>query len=129
MGRLDESVGIFIEGMEKCPRPVQRDYFRTAYAISCLKRKTYSAAAEALAEVASPHLEKTATLLRFHAFGGAGDLARAAEEDRALAPVVLLAKFKEIREELRRRFIDQEPPQHSEDWLIQGEIDLFLVAA
>jgi tetratricopeptide (TPR) repeat protein len=129
MGRLDEAVEIFQEGMEHCPRPTQRDYFRTAFAVSCLQRKTYSMAADALSEVVSPQLENTATLLRFHAYAGAGDLARAAEEDRALAPVVSLAKFKEIQEELRRRFVDQAPPQHTEEWLIESETDLLLAAA
>jgi len=129
MGRIDEAVEIFQEGMDYCPRPAQRDYFRAAFAVSCLQRQAYSKAADALAEVASPQLEKTATLLRFHAFGGAGDLVRAAEEDRALAPVVSMAKFKEIQEELQRRFLSRQPPKHSEEWLIEGEIGLLLAAA
>lgn len=129
MERMEEAAAIFLDGMKNCPRPAQQDYFRTAYAVSCLKQKSFMDAAEALDEVKNPQLQSTATLLRFHAFGGVGDREKALEQDRALAPVVVLARFKEIRDELARRFIRREPPRYSDEELIRAEIDLFLEAA
>lgn len=122
-------MSIFREGIEKNPRPAQRDYFRNALALAWLRTRAYPEAVAVLNEVASPHLETETTILRFHAYGGAGDLDRAAQEDRALEPLATLPRIRPIRNELRRRYVERKHPQYSDEWLILGEIDLLMAAA
>jgi tetratricopeptide (TPR) repeat protein len=127
-GNVDEAIAIFQDGQDNNPFLLHRDYFRTALAVARLHKRQYAAAAEVLAQIKLPRFQSQADLLRVHAFGIQNRFEEAsAAFNRLPRPSSNLVR--ELVEELHRRFVDQTPPQHDDDWLLQHEIDSCLLSA
>jgi tetratricopeptide (TPR) repeat protein len=129
MGKPEAAIKILEDGVVRCPRPAQREYFRTALAIALLKGRAYGKAWEMLEQVESPPLEIRLNVLKFHASGALGDVVRATEASQRLrAAEPLPPLVQEIGAELHRRYIEKRPPLFSDDLLVEKEIDLLLAA-
>lgn len=127
-GRIEEALQIFRTGIEACPRPVQREYFRTALAVAQIQRRDFEAVEETLKEVTEPALEAPANLLRFHARGARGQFRQAAEARKGLQPVEKRPEYREILGEIDRRFIQRTGARWSDERLVQAEIKVLLAA-
>jgi tetratricopeptide (TPR) repeat protein len=127
-GELDRAIAIFEHGAAHNPRPASREYFRTALAAACLRKREYERAASVLDEVTSPALQSRANVLRLHAFGARGDCQRTIEIYSQLPenpePVVA-----ELQHELHRRYVLFSTPEHDDDWVFDKETDYILLAA
>ena len=127
-GNLSAAERIFEHGAQHDPFAASRDYYRTALAVVRLRRRQYRSVLELLSQVTLPLLQVPANLLRIHALGFEGDMVSAAAT-YALLPDQGLPVYLGIRDELRRRFLDREPPQHDEAWLIDRAIEFLADAA
>lgn len=127
-GNLSAAEQIFEHGAQHDPFAASRDYYRTALAVVRLRRRQYRSVLELLSQVTLPLLQVPANLLRIHALGFEGDMVSAAAT-YALLPDQGLPVYLGIRDELRRRFLDREPPQHDEAWLIDRAIEFLADAA
>jgi hypothetical protein len=67
-------------------------------------------------------------MLRVHAFGAQGRFgeARAAY---LLFPPAAGAPVRDLAEELRRRFVDEAPAEHDDDWLVRRQLEACLLSA
>ncbi|MFY9823441.1 MAG: tetratricopeptide repeat protein [Thermoanaerobaculia bacterium] len=126
LGRLEEAEHIFCEGVEMS-LPSQRDYFRSALAALKVRRREFSGASAILEGVETPALRPQVGLLRLHSFGAEGDRAKALATERQLRAERASPEVHEVREELKRRYIDH-AAAHSEEWLLEREVALLLVA-
>jgi len=121
-GRVDDAVRVFEEGVLKNPWLEDRDYFRTGLALARLRQREFSAAARVLDDVRAHTLEVPVKLLRIHARGGEGDCEKAEQAYRGL-PSQCPADVRELRDELHRRYVLWEAPQHDDSWLFEREAD------
>jgi tetratricopeptide (TPR) repeat protein len=125
---VDRAIEIFEEGMNRNPRPGQRDYFRTALAVARLKKREYELASKVLEQVTAPILQTASAILKLHAFGRQGDCERAAEIYKTLpskpGPILF-----ELQSELHRQYVAYDTPRYNEEWLIKKEIQYLLLAA
>ncbi|HXO30100.1 MAG TPA: tetratricopeptide repeat protein [Thermoanaerobaculia bacterium] len=126
-GRLDEAAEIFSAGVPGGVTPEQRDYFRSALALTNLRRGRAPAAAEALDKVETRIVDPIANLLRLHAFCLLSQRDLAVEAEGRLA-AVSEPGVQEVRSELRRRFLAGGQPLHSEPWILEQETILLLAA-
>ena len=128
MGDLDGAIAIFEEGVKNNPRPADKDYFRTALATARLAKREDKLVAGVLEEVYTPRLQTVSAILKMHAFGRQKDRARTAEiyETLPTEPGPVLA---ELVSELHWQYVAFETPHHNEEWLIEKEIQYFLLAA
>jgi len=126
--RLREAIQIFERGVETCPRPADRDYFRAALALVRIQEKAYEKVEETLENVIGPSLEAPVNVLRFHALGALGRTRRAAEAWERLRPVENLPGYREVGAELRSRYLDKTGARQPDDWLIHAEMKLLLAA-
>jgi tetratricopeptide (TPR) repeat protein len=128
MGDLDGAIAIFEEGVRNNPRPADKDYFRTALAIARLGKHEDKLASGVLEEVSTPRLQTVSAILKMHAFGRQKDRARTAEiyETLPTKPGPVLA---ELVSELHWQYVAFKRPRHNEEWLIEKEIQYFLLAA
>jgi tetratricopeptide (TPR) repeat protein len=126
-GNLDEAAAVFSAGMQAHLPAEQRDYFRSALALTDLRRGQAAAAAAALNEIETRAIDPIANLLRLHAFCVLSRRELAAEADRKLAAAPEPA-LQEVRSELRRRFMAAGQPLHSEQWILEQETGLLLAA-
>ncbi len=127
-GKESEAIQIFNEGAQNNPWPSSKQYFCNALAITSLKGGDFKEASQTLEEITSPVLQTAANILRIHAFGALGDRQRATAAYNRLATSPKFVS-NELTQELYRRYISGEKPQHDEDWLFDQEIDLILLAA
>jgi tetratricopeptide (TPR) repeat protein len=127
LGDLEQADAIFVDGTRNCPWPDQRAYFRSGVALVRLRRREFASVVEALQDITSPALDVPVNLIRLHAFGEEHERHRAIEAYQAVQadrrPLVY-----EVSEELRRRYITDDPPEHDEEWLFTHEVRAFLVA-
>jgi len=127
-GELDRATEIFEYGAAHNPRPTSREYFRTALALACLRKREYERAARVLDEVTSPVLQSPANVLRLHAYGAQGDCKRTIEVYSQLPenPEPIVA---DLQQELHRRYVLFATPEHDEDWVFDKETHYILLAA
>jgi tetratricopeptide (TPR) repeat protein len=126
-GKLDEATQIFAAGVRGLVSAEQRDYFRSALALTNLRRGRAPAAAEALDKVETRIVDPIANLLRLHAFCLLSQRNLAVDADDKLAGVAQPG-LQEVRSELRRRFLIGGQPLHSEPWILEQETILLLAA-
>jgi tetratricopeptide (TPR) repeat protein len=126
-GNLDEAAQVFTAGIRRSRSAEQRDYFRSALALTNLRRGRAPDAAETLGTLETPAIDPIANLLRLHAFCILSQRELAAEADGKLAAVAE-AGVQEVRFEVRRRFLAGGPPLHSEPWILEQEAILLLAA-
>ena len=121
---FDIAQNIFQRGINENLRPRQREFFSLALALLFITNKEYAKAGELLQNIESPDLQITANVLKVHAFGSHGDTqsARKAYEKIPSETDVICVEFKE---ELRRKYIDDEEPMYDEDWLNESAISCF----
>jgi tetratricopeptide (TPR) repeat protein len=126
-GKVDKAITIFERGANDSPGTIRRDYYRGALALARLHLRDYAATATVLEQIASPLLRTQTTVLRIHSFGAQEQFTRAAEAYKQL-PRKTPPIIADLLEELRRRFVDRDPPQHDEAWLIRRELDYELTS-
>jgi tetratricopeptide (TPR) repeat protein len=129
MGKAKEATRILRRGIAECPRPAQRAYFQTGLALVQIRQRAFAEAGstlEGLEEEAS--LAAPATVLRFHAFGAAGNRERASKAAERLTAFEHVVGVLEVGRELRRRFLDGAAPLQTDEWLLQKEANLLLAA-
>jgi tetratricopeptide (TPR) repeat protein len=127
-GKIEEAFRVFQRGVSENPWPASREYFRTALAVACLRRRDFREAGRILDEVTAPLLQPQANVLRLHSFGASGDTARAltAYQNLANKPWYI---SDELVEDLHRQHILKEQPRHDDTWISdQEEIINLLVA-
>jgi tetratricopeptide (TPR) repeat protein len=124
--RFEEAERIFRDGVENCPLPAQRDYFRTAMAALKVWRQEFSDASAVLEGVETSALKLQVDLLRLHSFGAEGEQTKAVAAEQRLQAAKASPEFHEVRVELKRRYIEHLPAAHSEDWLRERELALLL---
>jgi Flp pilus assembly protein TadD len=127
LGRLEEAESIFRDGIENSPMPAHRDYFRSAMATLKVMRREYTGASAVLEGVETSAFKPQVDLIRLHSLGAQGEREKAAATERRLQEERASAEFHEIREELKRRYIDHLPTAHSEEWLLDREVALLVV--
>ena len=126
MGSIDAAVRIFDKGVREDPRPTSSDYFRTALAVAQLRLEQYQSACATLDSVTSSETRLYADVLRVHALGEmhSDTTGEAYQKIPGELPPVII----ELRNELGRRYVTGEPPQHNTEWLYDREC-LMLMAA
>jgi tetratricopeptide (TPR) repeat protein len=127
-GDVRLAVGILEEGLRSAWPSAQKSYFQTALAVAKLREKAFLEASRCLADTSEPAIQVQADLLRVHAYGALRDRKRAMEIynrlPRAIAPSVQALKL-----ELGRRYLEAAVSRQSDEWIIEREIDAFLLAA
>ncbi len=128
IGKITEATRILQRGVNDNPWILQRQYFQTALSVALMKQQKYDKASETLDLVGSPDLELPTNVLKLHCYGVLSESNRAAEAHlritQSLQPIAL-----ELTEELERRYISGVESKHNDEWLINREIDLLLLAA
>ncbi|MFO0755176.1 MAG: hypothetical protein U0359_01690 [Byssovorax sp.] len=126
-GDLRAAEKVLDHGVQSCPFPAQRDYFRTALAAVRLRRHNLDGVLSLLQQVTLPALLVPANVLYTHTLDmqNKRDLAAKAF---ARIPANDAPLLNDIREELRRR-IQGKPQRYDDDKLISLEIDLLVQAA
>jgi Putative Zn-dependent protease, contains TPR repeats len=127
-GRIDEASKIFLRGSEENPFADDRDVFRNGLALARLHERAYEATLGILSNVREIGSNRVAGFLRGHSAGALGDKPGAARFLSATGPA-RNERERDLKAELERRFVKSEPPLHDEEWLIQTEVDCFLLAA
>jgi tetratricopeptide (TPR) repeat protein len=127
-GDIEAAIRIFEDGLRNNPWPTSRDYFRTALAVARLRQRDYAGARDLLVSEKTQAPTILENVLEVHVFGALGNCERAVEAYKRL-PVKPGPVLVEIQEEVHRRYVAYEAPAHDEDWLVDKEIDYFLVAA
>lgn len=124
---FDAAIQIFEDGVVHDPRPASQDYFRTTLAVAHIRQKEYAKASKVLSEVHSPGLVVPANALRFHTLGALGHRDEATALYSSLRDVTTPIMV-DLREELHRRYITNEEPMHSDDWIFNTEIRCLMLA-
>ena len=127
-GRMAEAIRIFDNGVRRNPWPSSKDYFSRALALAWLRGHEFKKAGQALEEVKAPQLQPAANVLRIHAFGGQGNVERAMSAYESLSSVPQL-RSDELTQELHHQFILRQPPRRNDEWLIDHEARLLILAA
>src|ERR1044071_3892507 len=80
MGRVDEALHVFEQGVIGNPWPSEKEFFRTALGIAWMQQRNFLEASQILEEVSTPTLQPQADVIRIHAYGEEGkiELAKAA---------------------------------------------------
>jgi len=68
-GNLDDAISIFEQGVRDNPRPLDKDYFRSALAVAYLGRGKPEKVCELLDDITAPALQDSVNVLRLDAFG------------------------------------------------------------
>jgi tetratricopeptide (TPR) repeat protein len=127
-GKMVEAIRIFDEGVKSNPWPSSRDYFSRALGLAWLRGRDFQKASEALDKVKSPLLQPAANVLRIHAFGAQGDVQRASVAYESLSTAPHL-RTDEVTQELRHQFILRKPPRKNEEWIVDREAQILILAA
>jgi len=127
-GKMSEAIRIFDERLRNNPSPSSREYFSRALALAWLRSREFQKASQALDQVKSLPLQPTANVLRIHAFGAQGNVQRAtiAYESLSIAPHL---RSGDLTQELRHQFILRKPPRRNEQWIVDREAQIVLLAA
>jgi hypothetical protein len=127
-GQLEAAFQIFEDGVKNNPWFSCREYFQTALAIAWIRRKDFVKAIGTLQSITSPSLAAPAEVLRLHSFGSLGrkDHATTAYRNLQAKPKLQAAP---VTTELYRRYILNEEPRYSDEWLVDQEVEIFLTAA
>ena len=128
LGNADEAVRIFEEGMERNPFVADRDYFCTALTVAKLQQRRFDDALNVLSRIARKPARVSANVLRTHIYGELKNFDAAAEAAKAW-PDPRNRSDADIFGELKRRYVDQLPPAHDDDWLLDAEIRFVMQAA
>ncbi|MBW2621721.1 MAG: tetratricopeptide repeat protein, partial [Deltaproteobacteria bacterium] len=125
LGNLELAESIFQEGIRDNPNPRGKEFFHNALALVRIKQKEYENAAQLLERVSSPDLQTTSNILRVYAFGALGNRERARQAFMEITqqPSGVCLEFKE---ELRRRYLDEEEPVYDEEWLNESAMSCYL---
>ncbi|VFM96019.1 MAG: Tetratricopeptide repeat-containing protein [Candidatus Kentron sp. G] len=108
-------------GVEQCPLPSQRDYFRSALALAKTRIGDWAGAREQVDRITNPLLEEKTNVIRFRIYAHNGDRAGMERTVKALETKQTSVCI-ELTAELRRRFLDKKPGDHSERWLEQKTV-------
>jgi tetratricopeptide (TPR) repeat protein len=127
-GKVGEAIRIFNEDVQNDPLPSSRAYSRTALAVASLRGGEFKKASQILEEVTSPLMQPLANVFRLHAFGAQGERQRAIAAYDSLATSPNL-RSNELTQELHRQFILGEEAHHDEDWFLDREVKIILLAA
>ncbi|HEV7398499.1 MAG TPA: tetratricopeptide repeat protein [Pyrinomonadaceae bacterium] len=128
MGRLEEAVKIFKQGVVDDPLPLGRQYFHTALSVALMRLGEYGSAKKILSSVEAEELQPQVNILLVHCYGEEDQTveARAAFESISAQAWSI---SNELIEELNRRYILKQPPHHSDEWVFDQEIGSMLVVA
>jgi hypothetical protein len=127
-GDVDEAFRVFEAGVKDDPWPLDREYFHTALAVAWIRRKDFAKASQVLEDVTTPLLQAQADVLRLHSFGFLGKRERAAAAYGNLKAKPRLQSA-EVTKELYRRYLLTEEPHYNDEWVVDHEVELFLLAA
>jgi tetratricopeptide (TPR) repeat protein len=128
LGDTVEAIRIFNKGLQDCPFSPHKEYFRGALGLSWLRGRNFKEAADTLDAVTSPLLQPSANVIRIHVFGAQGDRQRAfqAYESLAIAPHL---QQDPLTMELHHQYILSEKPTKDDEWIFDGEVQIFLRVA
>ena len=93
-----------------------------------MKQSQHRRAVEILDEVTTRALTVRTGYLRLHAAGELREYEQAAEAHRNL-PKETSPMMQELQDELRRRYVDRLPPEHTDEWCFDRQAMAFLLAA
>ena len=125
--KLEDAIAVFECGAEENPRPGERDYFRTSLAVALIRQRKLDEVLQILERVNKPDLLTPARLLKAHALGEARNVQRLSEIGPTI-PSVVYPLFQPVRDEISRRYLEDQPAQHDDDWLFQREAEMALAA-
>jgi tetratricopeptide (TPR) repeat protein len=128
MGRTDEAIQVFQEGVDQDPWATSRDYYRTALSMALIQKRRNEEAIGVLNEITAIEMEGPKNVILLHAYGMMKDHARACDiyprvDQSAKVPFVI-----PLKEELRRRYVEQLSPQQSDEWVFNKEVEYLLAA-
>jgi tetratricopeptide (TPR) repeat protein len=127
-GNVTDAIRIFDEGVQNDPWPSDREYFRAALALAWLVGRRFKKATQVLEQVKAPLLQPAANVLRIHAFGAQGNVQRATVAYDSLSSTPYL-RSNDLTQELRHQFILRRPPRRDEEWIVDREAQIILLAA
>jgi tetratricopeptide (TPR) repeat protein len=123
--KLAAAITIFEYGADNNPRPADRDYFRASLAVVLIRQRKLDKVAKILESISKPALLIPAMLLKVHAFGEGGNIRRLFEVG-SLIPAFVYPLFQPLRDEIGRRYIQQQPARYDDEWLFQREAEMVL---
>ena len=123
----EEARRLLDDGVRNCVHASQLRYYRTALAMLALKERNTALAAECLAEVSGEPSSPQVQLLRVHLAVEEGDFS-GAEASMAKVPELPGVPFRDVREEIARRYVDRNSAAHDNEWLFRREVDMLLAA-
>ena len=128
LGKLGEARQLLQNGLDRCPFPNSREYFRMAFAVLQLRQRNYASVKGTLEQVQSAVLAVPRALLLAHAAGEQGETQTTREHlDGISGPITALSRS--VATELRVRYVDHLAPMHDDDWLLSRELELLGSAA
>lgn len=127
-GQMVEAIRIFDDGVRNNPWPSSREYFSRALALAWLRGRDFQKASNALEHVKSPLLQPVANVLRIHAFGAQGKIEPASIAYESLSANPDL-RSTDLTQELHSQFILKKPARKTEEWILDKETEILLLAA
>ncbi|MFZ0751717.1 MAG: hypothetical protein WAM70_20315, partial [Pyrinomonadaceae bacterium] len=96
--------------------------------LAWLRGRDFQKASKALEDVKSPLLQPVANVLRIHAFGAQGKIERASIAYESLSTNPDL-RSTDLTQELHSQFILKKPARKTEEWILDKETEILLLAA
>jgi tetratricopeptide (TPR) repeat protein len=127
-GKVSEAISVFEWGVQNDPLPSSKQYFQTALAVAMLRRRDFPRVIQVLEGVSAPLLQPQANVLRLHSFGELKEDMQASEAYDKLASKPWSIPDNLI-DELHRRYILKEEPQHNDEWVFEKEEGIILLVA
>ena len=128
LGQTVDSIKVFNYGLMNSPFLTTREYFRGALALSWLRNGELKKAEETLDLVTLATIQPAADVIRIHVFGAQNDRERAVKAYTNLKSTQYLLQD-ELTRELHHRYILENQPTKSEEWVFEKEVDMLLRAA
>jgi tetratricopeptide (TPR) repeat protein len=128
LGQTVDSIKVFNDGLMHSPFLTTKEYFRGALALSWLRNGELKKAEETLDLLTLPTIQPAADVIRIHVFGAQNDRERAVKAYTNLKSTQYLLQD-ELTRELHHRYILENQPTKSEEWLFEKEVDMLLRAA
>ncbi len=126
-GSIDEALSVFERGAKDDPWTLHREYFRTSLGIAYIRRRKFGQAHHVLKEIKSLPLQPQVNVYRLHSSGELQDDKHAHEAYTNITPIPYISN--ELVEELHRRYILKQEPQHDDDWVNEKEVNLLLLVS
>jgi tetratricopeptide (TPR) repeat protein len=125
-GRVEEAIGLFQHGVNECPFVESRNYFRSALAMACLRKRQFDKVVETLEAEAAPETRFATNVLLVHAHGELNERqkAQAAYDDLMNLKTFRPSGFSDLTDELHHRYLNGTTSQHDDAWVFQREFDL-----